>query len=398
MNYQAPSELQMWVESKPKKGLKRSVYEMVEKYELGEQRLLLESNRIKLPSFVERLKYKPDYMVLPPLSDSLARWDAQKQSRLIESFITNFPVPPIVLYQRHYNSYEVIDGQQRIRAIKEFYQNQLMLTGLELWPELNGMKYDDLPSIIQRAINRKSLEWVAILKNDNLEEEEALRLRQLAFERLGTEGVSREKQEIRNAVYRGPFNDLLVKLSQNEVFRQAWNVPKSAKKEKGNGQGIAKGTLQSNEWPAIEKILRFFALRHVKQYEPGMPRFLDRYMIHSLKFTANDIYFLEALYIRTINLAASIYGELLFRPYLADKQAWSDTPQTAFHETIMVALARYLDQAETLIERREEVIAETINLFVNHESGTFTSKGEEKDVLSDRISLFSDMLGTVLER
>ena len=397
MNYQAPSEKMMWLESEPKKALKRSVYEMIEKYELGEQRLLLESNRIKLPNFVEKLKYKPDYMVLPPLSHTLAEWDAQKQSRLIESFITNFPVPPILLYQRHYNSYEVIDGQQRIRAIKEFYQNKLVLTGLELWPELNGMKYDDLPSIIQRAINRKSIEWVAILKNDNLEEEEAQRLRQLAFERLSTQGVSREKQEIRNALYKGPFNDLLVKLSANEVFRQAWNLPKYPKKEKPNGQGIDFKTLQSNEWPSIEKILRFFALRHVKQYQPGIQRFINRYMMHSLKFTPNDICFLEALYIRTINLAASIYGEFLFRPYLPDKHAWSDTPQTAFHDTIMVALARYLDQAETLIERREKVIAETINLFVNHESGTFTSKDEEKEVLSNRISLFSDMLGTVLE-
>ena len=91
MNYQAPSEKMMWLESEPKKALKRSVYEMIEKYELGEQRLLLESNRIKLPNFVEKLKYKPDYMVLPPLSHTLAEWDAQKQSRLIESFITNFP-------------------------------------------------------------------------------------------------------------------------------------------------------------------------------------------------------------------------------------------------------------------------------------------------------------------
>ena len=51
----------MWVASKPKRALKRSVYEMIEKYELGEQRLLLESNRIKLQNFVEKLKYKPDY-------------------------------------------------------------------------------------------------------------------------------------------------------------------------------------------------------------------------------------------------------------------------------------------------------------------------------------------------
>ena len=39
------------------------------------------------------------------------------QSRLIESFLINIPVPPIILYEKNYNSYEVMDGQQRITAI-----------------------------------------------------------------------------------------------------------------------------------------------------------------------------------------------------------------------------------------------------------------------------------------
>lgn len=388
MNYQAPSEKMMWLESSPKKARPFSVYEMIEKYELGEQRLLLESNRVKLTSFVEKLKDKPNYMVLPPLSESSAKWDVQKQSRLIESFITNFPVPPIVLHQRHYNSYEVIDGQQRIIAIKDFYQNKLVLTGLELWPELNGMKYDDLPSIMQRSIDRKSIEWIAILKNEKLEREDGLRLRQLAFERLSTQGVTREKQEIRNALYRGPFNDLLVRLSQNDVFRQAWNFPKHLNHQKGE-----EGSFNQK---ATEIVLRFFALRHVEQYEPEIQRVLDRYMMHSLNFTPNDISFLEQLYVRTINLATSIYGELLFRPYLPDKQAWSDTPQTEFHDLVMVVLARYLDQSEMLIERREQVIAETIHLFVNHKD-TFTSPEQDKQVHFNRINLFSDTLRTLLD-
>jgi hypothetical protein len=40
--------------------------------------------------------------------------------------------------RRDYNSYEVMDGQQRITAIRAFYANSFKLRGLETWPELNG--------------------------------------------------------------------------------------------------------------------------------------------------------------------------------------------------------------------------------------------------------------------
>ena len=147
----------------------------------------------------------------------------------------------------------------------------------------------------------------------------------------------------------------------------------------------------------LEVILRFFALRHVEHYQPGIQQFLDRYTMRSRNFTPNDISFLEALYVRTINLAAAIYGDLLFRAYLPDKQSWSNQPQIPVYDGVMVALTTFLDQAETLIDRREQVIAETINLFVNHEPETFTSANEEKAVIENRINLFSAMLRRVLD-
>jgi hypothetical protein len=77
-------------------------------------------------------------MDLRPFYQRRNRWDKKKQSQLIESFLINIPVPSIILYEKKYNVYEVMDGQQRINALKEFYENRLTLTGLTLWPELNG--------------------------------------------------------------------------------------------------------------------------------------------------------------------------------------------------------------------------------------------------------------------
>ena len=132
----APTEAKMWEKAASKKQIRMSDAEINEKYESGEQRILTEMNREKLPSFVEALK-KPRYMDVRPFYQRRTRWDETMQSRLIESFLINIPVPPIVLYEKEFNCYEVMDGQQRITALHDFYDNRLELTGLELWPELN---------------------------------------------------------------------------------------------------------------------------------------------------------------------------------------------------------------------------------------------------------------------
>src|SRR4029078_3619948 len=101
-------------------------------------------------------------MNLRPLYQRRPRWDAERQSRLIESFIINIPVPPVFLYEQSYNSYEVMDGQQRISSIQSFYENRLILKGLDLWPELNGRTYATLPSKIRAGIDRRSLSSIVL--------------------------------------------------------------------------------------------------------------------------------------------------------------------------------------------------------------------------------------------
>ena len=109
----------MWDKSPATSSTKISDVEINERYESREKRILTEINREKLPSFAESLK-KQKYMDLRPFYQRRARWDAKMQSRLIESFLVNIPIPPIILFERDYNYYEVMDGQQRITAIHDF--------------------------------------------------------------------------------------------------------------------------------------------------------------------------------------------------------------------------------------------------------------------------------------
>ncbi len=133
------------------------------KYAKRELRIVTEINREQLPNFVEALK-RPNWMELRPFYQRRPRWDPYRQSKLIESFIMNIPVPPLFVYESDLAKYEVMDGQQRITAIRDFYTNKLKLQGLEQWPELNGRIYDKLPGEIKKGIDRRSISYFVLLK------------------------------------------------------------------------------------------------------------------------------------------------------------------------------------------------------------------------------------------
>src|SRR5690242_3459443 len=111
------------------------------KYESGQNRVIQEIDRIKLPALFENIRSNPNYMKIDNDSQSARNWDEVKKSKLIESFIINFPVMPIVLYKNLDYTYEVIDGKQRLKAIVDFYSNKLALNGLEIKTLLNGYTY-----------------------------------------------------------------------------------------------------------------------------------------------------------------------------------------------------------------------------------------------------------------
>src|SRR5947208_6293354 len=211
----------MWLKKPSESDRRLNDDEINVKYGKRELRIVTEMNREQLPNFVDALK-RPGWMELRPFYQRRPRWDPVRQSKLIESFIMNVPVPPLFVYESDLAKYEVMDGQQRITAILDFYTNKLKLEGLEQWPELNGRIYDALPSEIKKGIDRRSISYIVLLKESASTTEEEALLRQEVFERLNTGGIKLSKQEARNALYQGKFNNLLLDLVKNPIFRMIW--------------------------------------------------------------------------------------------------------------------------------------------------------------------------------
>lgn len=150
------------------------------------------------------------------------RWDVTRQSKLIESFLMNVPVPPIFLNEDKYGRYSVIDGKQRLTAITSFFRGRLVLRGLEIFSDINGLSFDDLPTGLRQVLRtRPTLRAIIILKQSDS------RIKFEVFERLNTGGVRLNPQEIRNSAYTGPLNDLILKLSVNPNFHKLLRIKKT---------------------------------------------------------------------------------------------------------------------------------------------------------------------------
>ncbi|MCW5676011.1 MAG: DUF262 domain-containing protein [Xanthobacteraceae bacterium] len=384
----------MWVNDRGDPPLAKDEREINERYIRGEGRIVIETNREKLPGFVGSMK-EPGYLDLRPFYQRRPRWSHKKQSLLIESFIMNIPVPPVFLYEKEYNSYEVMDGQQRITAIRDFYENRFELEGLEMWPELNGRKYHNLPEKLKAGVDRRSITSIVLLKESTADEEAAWALRETVFERLNTGGVELEHQEIRNALYQGALNDLLFELARLDAFRNAWGIPRFVENEIEKNPEVLSNSIFS-KMEDLEIILRFFALRHADHYRRGMQGFLDLYTQKASAFKEEDIGLLRQLFITSLNVAVEIYGDKVFRPFDPEAGDWEKRPHKAFHDAVMIGISNRLDKIAEFPKHRDAIIEGTRQLFRDHPKGTFTGRGNSKNDVQERIRLYGEMLGKVV--
>jgi hypothetical protein len=386
----APFEEKMWNSWSPNtpdhRRFDRDTYQ---RYDFKETPIVTEINREKLPRFVESLKLS-NYIEMRSFYQRRGRWTATMKSRLIESFILNIPVPSIILYQQDFKPYEVLDGEQRISAIQEFYENKLKLTELEILPELNGDTYNTLPQKIRANIDRRSISSIAILAEVTSNPEADKFLKQKTFERLNTGILKLSQQEMRNILYGGKFNELLLELARYPRFAEAWGIPTG-----DNSRDLEKNSIYEKMEDA-ELVLRFFALRNIEHYQMEMPEFLDLYMMKSLNFSMHDINFLEDTFIETISLAYYVYGQHLFKPFDPHSQTWSEQSNRFYYDVTMLGFNKHLFDAYQLMSGRDRVIEATKNLFNQPEARFLTGGGTSKAEIQERLGIFDEMLSQVI--
>lgn len=220
--------------------------------------------KIELPISTLRMMIK-EQIKLNPDFQRRDRWDNKKRSRFVESIIMNVPIPPVFLGEDKYGQYVVLDGRQRLTAIHEFLKNSYPLEGLEVWSELNEKTYNELEQRgLDKTLTRRFIPAVLLLKESSPE------VKYDVFDRLNTGGVEANPMEIRNAIFQGPFNRLLHKVSGIKEFRALWNIPEDDKERMDN-------TLYS-QMGDVQLALRFFALSEPALIQTSFKRYLGKFM------------------------------------------------------------------------------------------------------------------------
>lgn len=280
--------------------------EINEKYISGEVRIVTEQARYPLDTICTMLN-SGKYLLRPDFQRR-RRWDRSKQSRLIESFIMNIPIPPIFLYEYEFSKYEVMDGLQRLTAIKEFYDDKFPLEGLEYWKELNGKKYSELPLEIKSGIDRRYLSSLILLKETANSKTKADEMKQLVFERINSGGAKLEYQESRNALHSGKFNDLVITLSRNEYFCKIFDIPISEEET----EELACNTMYKT-MADVEMVVRFFAMRYLDDYEGiTLKVFFDKFTDSANKLSQSVLDDYQHVFEQTIKLFMIFMASRLF--------------------------------------------------------------------------------------
>lgn len=191
-----------------------------------------------------QIKLDPDYQ-------RNHRWDPAKSSRLIESLILNIPIPIIYIsYDIDLDiateevRYSVIDGQQRLRAISDYFNNTFSLEGLDTLAEINGISFSDLPTFLRRRLEARTIRCIQV--DSTVDEQVKFDI----FERLNIGSVKLEPQEIRNATVRGKFNDTIKELSLYQSFNTLLQIGDIRKRD----QNIRVQKMEDREL-----VLRFMA-------------------------------------------------------------------------------------------------------------------------------------------
>ena len=123
-------------------------------------------------------------------------WDSKRKSRLIESILLRIPIPVFYFSQGKNGKLSVVDGLQRLTAIKSFMDNELKLSELEYLTELNGLTYADLQKKYDLYWRRFKL---TKLSANIIQPGSPTKVRYDIFRRLNTGGRPLNNQELRIA-------------------------------------------------------------------------------------------------------------------------------------------------------------------------------------------------------
>lgn len=297
------------------------------------------SQTMVISNIIEQLKYddillEPDFQRHPDL------WDDGKQSRLIESLMIRIPLPTFYFDSTDDDKLIVVDGLQRLYAIKRFMvleendENRLKLTGLEYLREYEGKLFEELPANMQRRIKTQAITTYVIRP------ETPEKVRTSIFTRINTGGLTLEPAEIKNSVYRGQAANLLKELAHTEEFKKA-----------------TRNKIDTRRMLDCEFVNRFLAfyLLGTDHYLGNLEDYLNDVMIRLQKESKDTIEKCRVDFKKAMRYAALIFEDMAFRKITANgRYGMINKP---LYDAVTVNLAKLSEEdCERLLHKKEQLL------------------------------------------
>lgn len=307
---------------------------------------------------VLREKWERKQLDLQPKFQREYVWSLRPElpSRLIESVLLEIPIPPIYFGKVNDGRLEMIDGQQRLTTLVNFVSNKFPLRKLRSMESLNHKFFRDLTEQQQEKILDSPIRSIVIDAGANTA------LRYEVFERLNRGSMALNEQELRNCVYRGPFNDLLAELEQDMYWRKCkgGDAPEARFKER-------------------EMILRFFAFAdRLNNYTGNLKRFLNEYIAQYAPRDEQQLKAHAGLFKQTMQNVYAVFGDKAARLYEVNPRTNKGNWDMKFSVTAFdIQASALMNQQAAKVQKAAEQIRELFLL-------TMLSDVEIQDAISKR--------------
>jgi hypothetical protein len=297
-----------------------------------------------IDALLKRMDHK-ELVLNPDFQRKAGLWTEEAQSQLIESLLIGVPLPAFYMDATNKNKWLVVDGLQRLFALKQFMiDKELNLTGLEFLQQLEGKNYNDMKRSMLRDI--EETEIVVYLIEEGTPPEVKFNI----FKRINTGGLPLSTQEIRHALYQGKATKFLKTLAGYKEFKQATDYC------------ISDERMEDREF-----ILRFsaFLLMDRSHLTQGLNYFLNETMVMLNQKTEVELNNIASQFKRAMWAAHQIFGNNAFRkPY--HKRYHRNKINKALFDVFSVNFALRDEELELLIQKQKPLKMAFMKLMKNH--------------------------------
>jgi uncharacterized protein with ParB-like and HNH nuclease domain len=323
--------------------------------------------------------YQQGEVEIHPEFQRFFRWNEYQKTRLIESIVLGFPIPPIFVSQQEDGIWDIVDGLQRLSTIYQFVGllkdedgklvKSLTLKATKYLPSLEGKRWEDPEhpegsntgmTPAQRLLIKRTKINVNILQKESDPS-----AKYELFQRLNTGGSIANAQEIRSCILVSLNPNLykwMKELSTNEDFQSCIALNEKALEEQYD----------------IEILSRFLVLRTIDIANLKKLGDIDNFFTDGMSKIAKDnTYDLqeEARAFTTIFALLNKYtGGESFRKYDLNKKKFSGGFLLAPFEAIALGIGyNYEAYTSDSIDIRDKIIS----LWSNSEYTSAFGRGKD---------------------